>query len=203
MNASFKALLFAGAGAIALASGAAAQDDPADSDAIDGLLGCRSLEDPAERLACFDRETAALADAVEEDQVAIVETARIRAVQRDSFGISMPSLSGLTGLFSGSEDQPERVVEAMPDGGEAVFESGDLETLRGAPVERVRFNSFGKVEVTLENGQVWVQTDNHSITRVRREDRDGLTAEIDSAMFGSFFMELSHDGRRFRARRIQ
>ena len=203
MNASFKALLFAAAGAIALASSAAAQDDPADSDAIDGLLGCRSLEDPSERLACFDRETAALAAAVEQEEVTVVETARIRAVQRDTFGISMPSMSGLTGLFSRSGDAPEPVVEALPEGGEAVFQGGDLETVRGAPVDSVEWLRGNKVRVVLENGQVWLQTDDTRVSPIRRSLRDSLTVEIDRGALGSFFMELSHDGRRFRARRLE
>ncbi len=203
MYASPKALLLAGAGALALASGAAAQDAATDSDAIDGLLGCRSLEDPAGRLACFDRETAALAEAVDAEEVTVVETARIRAVQRDTFGISMPSLSGLAGIFSGSGEDAAPVVESLPEGGEAVFQGGDLETVRGAPVDSVEWLRGNRVRVALENGQVWLQTDDTRVSPIRRSLRGTLTAEIDRGAFGSFFMELSHDGRRFRARRLQ
>jgi hypothetical protein len=173
------------------------------------LLACRGVADPGERVACQDRHLAELATALETGNLVVVEQQAVRAVERDGFGLAMPSLSGFGDLFrrnarTGGDDQPDAVI-AFDDGVEAETGSdGRLAALRGLAVAGVETNREGALVITLENGQVWLQTDSVGRVRVRgRHLADGLTAEVETGALNSYFMTLSHNSRRFRVRRLR
>lgn len=90
------ALLLAGTGVGALS--AAAQEPVR----LNSLLACRDIDDPEERLSCFDRESARLPGA---GDLVAVNVAEVKAVERDSFGLELPSLPGLsTAIFGGGDE---------------------------------------------------------------------------------------------------
>ncbi|PWE16979.1 hypothetical protein DDZ18_09735 [Marinicauda salina] len=183
------------------ASAAAAAQDLEESPTVEALLACRDIADDAERAACLDTQVAAFADAVDSGRLVIVERERVTAVERDSFGISLPSLPGLSGIFARGDGESE-TVEVQDDGVELVRDrSGEIDELRHLPVDSVRRTRRGDLVVTLENGQVWRQLDSTRIPVPRGSRLDGLTAEIRRASLGSFMMTLSHNPRAFRARR--
>lgn len=185
---------------------------------VDRLLACRAIEASAERAACLDAAVDGFAQALERGDIAIIEHRAVREIERDGFGLSLPSLSGLQGLFSartstrdgeGSGDAPPPQAarsQVLSDGALAAYDDeGRLERITDAPVASVRESRTG-VLVTLENGQVWRQTDGtrFQIRPIRSHHLEaGLTATIERGLLGSFFMELSHDGRRFRAERVR
>lgn len=191
---------------------------------VDRLLACRAIEASAERAACLDAAVDGFAQALERGDIAIVERRAVREVERDGFGLNLPSLSGIQQVFrrgGGGEgeqtaqtevqaqvrrspDPAEPQVETFEDGSRAEYrDDGRLDRITGAPVASVRHTRDGVI-VTLENGQVWRQTDSTHVMRVRdRHMEAGLTVEIERGLLGSYFMELSHDRRRMRARRIQ
>ncbi|MGX6647361.1 hypothetical protein ACWCOP_05400 [Maricaulaceae bacterium MS644] len=190
-------------------AGALAQD-PSDGGAVESLFSCRSIEDPQARLACQDDRLAELSQALDSGRVVLVERDAIRNVERESFGLSLPSIAGL-GAFFGRGDNEARVsapVQAetetrAEDGSVTVFDdSGSVDEIRGLAVERVTTDRVGKLTVYLENGQVWRQTDTASVS-VRRSHLDGLTATISRGALSSYFMTLSHNSRRFRAERLR
>jgi hypothetical protein len=189
---------------------AIAQEPPTSGSAtLDALLACRDVVDPAERVACQDRHLADLATALEAGNLVIVEQQAVRAVERDGFGLAMPSLSGFGGLFrrNARADQGggEDAVIAFEDGVEAQTGSdGRLSALRGLAVASAETNREGALVITLENGQVWLQTDSIGRVRVRgRHLNEGLTAEVETGALNSYFMTLSHNSRRFRVRRLR
>jgi hypothetical protein len=176
---------------------------------VDALMACRTIEDLEARVACFDERIVAFSAALEDGSLVVVERAAIRAVEREGFGIALPSMSGLRSLFGGSDQgdaatPAEGQVEVFEDGSEVVYASGGgIEEIRSLPVRSVTTNNAGDLVITLENGQVWLQADSTQIRAPRRNEMDGLTATIQDGALSSFFMELSYSSRRFRVRRLR
>lgn len=138
------------------------------------LMACRAVADTQQRLACFDRETAAMAQAVARKDLVMIDRDRARAAQRSLFGFSVPNFGGLIG----ANGEEVKEIEAV------VASSG--------------FNRDGGWTVRLKDGSVWTQID--SIV-VPMKPEAGEKVVIRRAAFGSFFMRV---GRQvgFRAKRI-
>lgn len=65
-----------------------AQDAPVIPPVVSDLLGCRSVADPADRLACFDQRAAVIEGAVRERDLVVVDRSQVRKVRRSVFGFS-------------------------------------------------------------------------------------------------------------------
>lgn len=172
----------------------------ADDTPVQALLSCAEIEAEAARLACQDAALADLAAALEAGDIRVVRE------DRSQGGV----LAGLGGLFNreGSGDEADAESQAreetLEDGAVAVYDpDGEIDEVRGLGVSRVTANRFDRLTVYLENGQVWRQTSNERVPAPDDDEIDSLTAEIDSGLFGSYFMELSHNNRRFRAERVR
>lgn len=127
----------------ALAAGAsaaaAAKTPPAGSPLVGALEACRTITADAQRLACYDRASAALVEATAKGDVQVVDRSQLREARRSLFGFSMPKLPFFTGDRSVEDDKDELEttitwVKAVPYGrfqfgiaeGNAVWET--LET---------------------------------------------------------------------------
>ena len=189
---------------------ALAQDPQSESETLNRLLACRALSDDSARLACQDEHLGALAQATESGRIVVVERRALREVERESFGLNLPSVGRLGGLLrrrdSGDSEATEMAeVETLEDGSTATYNaSGSLESLIGVPVSEVTLRN-GKLRITLANGQIWAQTDSTRLPRISsRAVRNGLTADIESGLLGAHFMSLSNnERRRFRAERVE
>ena len=141
------------------------------------VYACAETSDDAARLACYDSAVGRLKAAEEAGEVTTISRTEVEKVKRESFGFSIPSLPSLALRKSGTPDK-------------------ELEDIT-APVRSVRMDSAGRLRVTLEDGQVWVQTDDRSMRA-----KDAKEAHIYQAMLGSYKMKL--DGRvAFKVRREQ
>ncbi len=146
----------------------------ADDASLSGMLSCKAVADPLERVACYDKAVAAFEAAQSAGDVSIVTRAEVEKVRRDSFGFSIPSLPSFGPRAAGqAEAKLDRVTEAV----QSVSNAG------------------GKIRVVLANGQVWVQTDDKS-PRVKSP----ASAEIFEAALGSYKMKLD-GGLAFRVKR--
>ena len=67
-----------------------------------------------------------------------------------------------------------------------------------ATVSKIQEGSYGKVVVTLHNGQVWRQNDSG---RVHWDQ--GEQVLIERGVFGSFFMKSTEGGRKIRVKRVK
>tara|TARA_R110002073_G_scaffold213483_1_gene373835 strand:+ start:6771 stop:7472 length:702 start_codon:yes stop_codon:yes gene_type:complete len=81
------ALIAALSGIAVLVPATALADDP-----IADILACRAIEPIDARLACFDSTAATLASSHSSGDIVTVMREDVEAVERDSFGFSMPSL---------------------------------------------------------------------------------------------------------------
>jgi hypothetical protein len=157
--------------ALAVAAGpAAAQEaDRPRPEALNRLMECRSLTDSAQRLACFDREVAAIDAAEAANQLVVVDREQIRKTRRSLFGLSLPDL----GIFGGGDDEEEE------EEGVSQIESTIKNASRG---------SYGRWIITLENGAVWAQTDDRNLPRWPKA---GHPIVIKRAALGSFMANIN------------
>jgi hypothetical protein len=70
---------------------------------IGKLETCTGIADDAERLACFDREVAALVGATNDGAVKVVETEDIKNARKKLFGYSLPDV----GIFAKDDKEDE------------------------------------------------------------------------------------------------
>ena len=168
--------------ALLLLSPLAFADDavPASTDAV---YACADLVDDGERLGCYDAAVGRLQAAEEAGEVTTVTRAEVEDVQKEAFGFSLPSLPKL----------------AMPKFGGGEDNDGTLAALTVA-VSSIKSSKINGVTVTLENGQVWQQTDSRRVNYSKRRGVDEAT--IKRAAFGSFMIKLD-GGVAFRAKRIK
>lgn len=172
--------------AAALVVGAAQAQQPGQQspDALGKVYACAPVTDPQARLACFDAAVAGLRAAETQGEFAAVDAARVRQIERDAFGFSLPSLPrlGLPGGRRGSD-------------GAAVSEQPQSQAMKIARLGRFD----GRRSFTMENGQVWVlieSTDN-------RNAEPGASVTIRKAALGSFLMSFEAGGPALRVRRAQ
>ncbi|TCI02650.1 hypothetical protein EZV61_12680 [Corallincola luteus] len=154
------------------------------------LQQCAAISDDAQRLNCYDQ----LAARTLPDSPAAIapETQPLPAVQ--------PAPGGL----AGAPDAPT-VMAVEPTAEEkfglehkqAVAEDApETLTLR---ISKKKKNAYGKWVLTLENGQVWQQTDS---TRYNFNHKDGLVV-ISRGSVGSFFIGQPDRNKRIRAKRVK
>ena len=92
----------------ALSTSTLAKEPPKTSPLVGALQTCRALADPAERLACYDKEAGALLDATQKGDVPVVDKSEVRKVRKSLFGFTMPKVP----FFSG-DDTADAVSDTL------------------------------------------------------------------------------------------
>ncbi len=126
-----------------------------------GVLACRAIADSAARLACFDRETAALASVPASSSVA----APVRGAQQ-SFGVSGSAIAA-----------SKEAVGARPT---------ELAKLEGQIVA-LALTGNGRTLFTLDNKQVWRQLESDGDVLAKLGD----SATISHGVLGSYWLQLN------------
>lgn len=153
--------------AVGLAFGtpAAAQQSIAERpDLLGDLQSCRSIEDPARRLACFDRAAETLLTARENGDVRVVDREEIQDTRRGLFGFTLPKL----GIFGAGDDEQLDMLES---------------TITG--VSRVGRNGY---RIRIEEGSIW-QID--SAPSRLRTPKPGDAIVLKKASLNSFFIRIA------------
>ncbi|WP_219754006.1 hypothetical protein [Sphingomonas folli] len=163
------------------AAPASAQQGSGAQRVLDGFAACRAIADGAERLACYDRASAALEQAVKQNDLRIVDRAEVRRARRSLFGLNLPDL----GLLGGGADRGE------PDQRETFSEINT--TVRSA---RAGANGRGEITLADEGSPVWQTTDPMPFP-----PRAGTKVRIRKGAMGAFFLNV--DGRSYRALRLR
>lgn len=128
-------------------------------------IQCRAIADPQQRLACYDREVAALEQAERSSEIRVVDRQQVRRSRRSLFGLDLPDLD----IFSGDDDD---AVTEIASTIRSVGQTGD-----------------GKYVFVLEDGARWAQTDSRNIVP---EPRAGHTIRIRRAAMGSFMANVNN-----------
>lgn len=129
---------------------------------FDNVVQCRSIQDSAERLACYDRNVAALDTAQKSNELYVADKAAMKEARKGLFGFSLPNLK----IF-GDEDL------------------GDLDQLE-TTIAGVSSGQRGYI-FTLPDGARWAQTDK----RYMDKPKVGAKIKIEKASLGSYMASIN------------
>ncbi len=168
MNASFWASALAGAALLAV-GGAMAEAKPAiepgRSAVVQALSDCRKIAEDAQRLACYDTAAGAFDQAESKGQVVVIDQEQVKAVRRQAFGFSLPSLH-VFDRVTHSDDRFDHVTL-------------DVDSVHRDPESHWVF-------VTAD-GAVWRQTDSYELGDPPHK---GSKLLVKSGVLGSFFCKV-------------
>ena len=158
------AMLLVTAAAVLAASAAARPREPAGTPAqVQRLMGCRAIAAADQRLACYDREAAAVDQAIASKNIVMVDKEKVRAAGRSLFGFSIPNFGG---LFGGE---------------------GEISQIEGT-IKSTGRNPDGGWVITLNDGSIWSQTDDWPLGL---PPRAGDKVVISRGIMGSFRLRLN------------
>jgi hypothetical protein len=140
------------------------------------VVQCRSITAEAERLACYDREVAAMDQAASTGEFVAMDRQQIRRTRHSLFGLAIPNL-GFFGDDSVDDEQASRIES----------------TIRTASM-----NNLGKWVFELEDGARWIQIDTMNLN-IR--PRAGQPIRIRRAALGSYLANVNNQTA-IRVRRI-
>jgi len=129
---------------------------------VQQLLGCRSITDSAQRLACYDRQSAVVDQALARKDLVVIDKARATAAKRSLFGFSIPNFGGLFG------------------------NDNDVNQIDGT-IAGVSQNADGGWVVRLADGSVWTQVDD---AQLGLPPTRGDKIIIRRGSLGSFWLEF-------------
>ena len=153
---------------LSLAATASAQRRPPERpEALSRVVQCRAIAAAEERLACYDREVAAMDAAAASGDLVAMDRQQVRRTRRSLFGMSLPNL-GIFGDDNEDEEEASRIES----------------TVRSATQ-----NSLGKWIIELEDGARWLQTDSRNLNF---PPRPGQPIRIRRAALGSYLANVNN-----------
>jgi hypothetical protein len=136
---------------------------------IDKVYACSSVTDAAARLVCFDAAVAAMKQAQASGDVSVVSRAQIQQAEKDSYGF-------------GAAAQASAVTSAVT--GSSATTAPELDVVK-VTITTATKRPNGTYRFTLDNGQVWEQTDTVALGTL---PRGMIEAEIRKASLGTFML---------------
>lgn len=129
---------------------------------VDRLMKCRAIAAADQRLACFDKESAAMGAAISSKDLVFVDKEKARAAKRSLFGFSIPNFGG---LFGGGDEEIDQIESTVKSTGH---------------------NADGGWIITLADGSTWSQTDDWP----GLDPRPGKKVIVKRAALGSFRLSI-------------
>lgn len=157
----------------------AAADTPPVARPYAALQACRAITDNTQRLACFDKASAALDAAQKSEDVVIVDRQEVKKARKGLFGFNLPRIGFLAGRDGNAEDAKDE--QQLDD-----------------TVAKAQALPYGKWRITLSSGGVWetLETDSRFT-----DPRPGAAIQLSKGMIGSYFLQVGK-GRAVKARRV-
>jgi len=177
-----------------------------------GLLSCRSISDSAARLACFDRETAALASAPPAALAAAPNVPAAAAAAAPASPAAAPGASQTAApaaAQSAAAPAPAApVLDAQQSfglSGSAIAEKEEAKGARPAKLAKLEsrvvglsLTGNGRTVFTLENSQMWRQLESDGDMLAKLGD----VATVSRGLLGSYWLQLKN-GRGCKVTRIR
>ena len=132
---------------------------------VRALTACRGIADGAARLACYDREAAALLQSVERKEIVVLDKVAVQKTKRSLFGFTLPRLP-FFGDGKDDNDAPE-------------FQQIDT------PIKTVRSLGYGRFRFTVDDGAVWETTEG-----INAFPKPGQKVLIKKGLMGSYFIKF-------------
>ncbi|HMI41085.1 MAG TPA: hypothetical protein VK485_07645 [Sphingomicrobium sp.] len=152
--------------AIAPAASAKGPKAPAANSPLVGALdACRQIPEAEQRLACFDRASAALVGATASGEVSVVDRKQLGQARKALFGFNMPRLPFFAGDKSAEDDK------------------GVLDST----IKSVRTMGYERFQIVLADGAIW---ETAQVYLSFSEPRKGQKVHIKRAPLGVYFLEI-------------
>jgi hypothetical protein len=172
-----------------------------------GVLACRALTDAAARLACFDRETAALAsEPAAALTAAPATTAPVSAAPATAVPVTAVQATAATPAAATAHPAP--VLDAQQSfglSGSAITANEEASGARPPKVSKIEsrvvalaLTGNGRTLFTLDNTQVWRQLESEGDMLAKLGD----TATISRGLLGSYWLQLK-SGRGCKVTRVR
>jgi hypothetical protein len=142
--------------------------------AVQQLIACRSIADSTQRLACYDRQSAVVGQAIATKDIVIIDKARATAAKRSLFGFSIPNFGG---LFGGNDNDVKQIEST---------------------ITQVAHNAEGGWVLRLADGSSWTQVDD---ALLGLDPRRGEKVIVSRGSLGSFYLQVGKQPG-FKVRRI-
>lgn len=127
------------------------------------LIDCRSIQNAEERLACYDKNVAAMDEAEKNKEIVLADRESMKEARRGLFGFSLPKIK----IFGNEEDGAEAEL---------------ISTVQSARMDR-----NGGWIINLEDGARWQQIDTKSLAL---SPKPGMKINIRKAALGSYFVSV-------------
>jgi hypothetical protein len=161
-------VLYSSAPAAAQANNAANAETP---QALGDIYACASRQNDADRLACYDAAVAHLRHAEQSGDIVAIDRNRATALQRESFGFSLPNLARLLPRLTNQNPALTRIDTQLSS---------------------ITARANGYYVYRLANGQTWVDIEPAS----GLNPRPGDAVVVSQAAFGSYMMTSPRSGSR-------
>jgi len=185
MMANERMLRWAGVGAatalLAVTAAGAQTGGSSGAAVIDAVKGCRAIAAADQRLACFDKATAALDSAIQTHEITVMDKQEVRRTRRSLFGFSVPDIP----LFGGGSSKTDSAAEAT--------EVTELDTL----VTAIKPVSYGKFDITTTEGAIWRNSD-----EIDFPPKPGSKVHIKKGAIGNYFLRFD-GGKAVRGSRVR
>jgi hypothetical protein len=156
-----------------------------------GLLACRSISDSAARLACFDRETAALASA----PAALAAAPNVPAAATTAATAATAAAAAPATAAPAPAAQPLDPQQSFGLSGSAIAEKEEAKGARPAKLAKLEsrvvglsLTGNGRTVFTLENSQMWRQLESDGDMLAKLGD----VATISRGLLGSYWLQLKN-----------
>ena len=149
---------------LSLSGPALAKDDepPRTPAAVQEVVDCKAIADPAARLACYDTKVAAMAQGIEKRELVVADREMLRDAQRGLFGISIPRIK----LFGAGGQEDLKEIEST--------------------IAAIRTANDGMPIFILADNSRWKQVDGRNVfgksgdsIRIKRMPIGGFMANVD------------------------
>ena len=130
---------------------------------FEDVVQCRSLQDSAQRLACYDRNVAALETAQKSNELYVADKAAMKEARRGLFGFSLPRMKIFGDEELGNLDELETTIAAIGSGQRGYI-------------------------FTLPDGARWMQTDKKYMDR----PKVGAKIKIEKGVLGSYLASINN-----------
>lgn len=142
---------------------------------VNRVVNCTTVADPQERLACYDREVAAMNQAEKSGELVAMDRSQVRKTKRSLFGLALPDL----GVFGDDDEDGQSTLETT--------------------IRTVRMNPDGKYLFDLAEGGRWLQLDSRNFVI---DPKPGQPIRIRRAAMGSYLANVNKQIA-IRVRRVQ
>jgi hypothetical protein len=142
------------------------------------LLKCAQNSDSLQRLGCYDKLAENLK--IKEQHIRPTQTNHVED-KKSAETSEVQETAALAKFGNENKQDPEESIEQIQ-----------------AKVSKISNNKHGQYVITLDNQQVWRQTD-----KIRMKFKQGQVVDIERGFMGSFFMGTERLNKRMRVKRVK